>query len=99
MFAGGMALALALAFLPAHLYASMAERAYDTIRLEATHTEPAVNPEVYLTELEEREAAIARLGRAKSRIGATAAIIWLATAGGLGYAWIRLVQSRIPDDA
>ena len=47
----------------------------------------------------EREAAIGQLRRAKSRIGATAALIWLATAGGLGYAWLRLVQSRIPDDA
>ena len=99
MFVGGMALALALAFLPAHLYASFAERDYDAIRREATHTEPAVNPGVYQSELEERETAIGRLRRAKSRIGATTALIWLATAGGLGYAWLRLVQSRIPDDA
>jgi len=99
VFAGGMALALALAFLPAHLYASMAERSYDTIRLEVTHTEPAVNDAIYRVELEEREAAIDRMRRAKIRIGAITAIIWLATAGGLGYAWIRLVQSRLPDDA
>ncbi|HKA90218.1 MAG TPA: hypothetical protein VKE22_21300 [Haliangiales bacterium] len=95
-FAGGMVLALGLGFLPAHLYASFAERSYDTIRAEATHAEPAVNDAVYQAELDERETAISQLNRAKVRIAVVTAIVWLAVSGALGFAWLKLVQSRLP---
>jgi hypothetical protein len=97
-FAAGMALALGLGFLPAHLYASFAERDYLTIRDEATHSDPAVNDAVYQSQLDERETAIGDLKRVKLRIGALTALVWLASSGALGFAWVKLVQSRLPVD-
>jgi hypothetical protein len=97
-FAGGMALALGIGFLPAHLYASFAERAYVTIRDEATHVEPAASDAVYQAEVDERDAAIAALKRTRLRIAALTALVWLACSGALGFAWLRLVQSRLPAD-
>ncbi len=97
-FAAGMALALGVGFLPAHLYASFAERSYATIRDEATHVEPAVNDAVYQAEVDERDTAISQLKRAKMRIAAVTALVWLATSGALGFAWLKLVQSRLPAD-
>jgi hypothetical protein len=97
-FAAGMALALGIGFLPAHLYASFAERDYLEIRDQATHSEPAVNDAVYQAEVEEHETAVVDLKRVKLRIVALTALVWFAASGALGVAWLRLVQSRLPAD-
>jgi hypothetical protein len=93
-YVAGLALGLALGFLPAHLYASFAEEKLDDIGL-ALAREPAPQTETeFQLLMQQFDLAEGRSRRVKARIMVIAGAIWLLGGAGAAYGYWRLMESR-----
>ncbi len=95
-FAVGVALALVLGFVPAHVIASARERStYASIDRELETMQQAVDtPEAYESLDRVRATQLERKTDARRNIALLAFVIWAAAGGGIAYGWFR----RVPWD-
>ncbi len=93
----GVALALLLGFLPAHVYASFAEDKLDEIRAELLRQPPPVTVEEHEAVSAQFAHARERLVRVRNRIAVVAALVWLLSGAGVAYGFWRLVTPEEPE--
>ncbi len=93
--AAGLALALLLGFLAAHVYASLAENRYAEIRRNGEYITAPTTQEDYDRAVEIRQDAIRALASARNRVAVSSGLIWLATGGAIAFVFFRyLVRSE-----
>lgn len=93
-FAAGVAVAFLIGLIPAQLYAMWRSgSAYDQIRsdLQAEYAR-ADTPETWATLESARDDARALAASSQQRVAVGACLVWLVIAGGVAFAWFRLID-------
>jgi hypothetical protein len=87
----GAVLALLVGFVPAHLYASMAESGYAEIRRDFERQPPPVTQAEYAQARQTHAQVVKQLESKRGQIRAITGGIWVVLAAGLAFAWFRFL--------